>query len=93
MGYIMEGMTIHEILVCEENFQVQVEKVIILNASLSIPINEEIYLVGHVVRSFIAWLQSLALMDGDQQQPARKVAHKKGKRAGKWGSQPKSPHT
>ena len=82
MRYITEGMNIHGIPVGEDNFRVQLENVIILNISLPILINEEIYLVGHVVGSFVAWLQSLVLIDGDQQQP-RKYASKKRKRAGK----------
>ena len=41
MGYIMECMNIHRILVDKENFRAQIKKVIIPNASLPIPINEK----------------------------------------------------
>ena len=61
MGYITEGMNIHGILVGEDNFRVQIEKVIIPNAPLPIPINKEMYLVGHVVGSFVTWPQPLVL--------------------------------
>ena len=45
-------------------------------------INEEMYLVEHMVRLFVTWPQSLVLMDGDQQKP-RKYTPKKRKKAGK----------
>ena len=69
----------------------QIEKVLIQNASLLIPINEEMYLVGHVVGSFVAWPQSLVLMDGGQQ--PRKMLQKgeKKKRPGKQVSQEHEP--
>ena len=77
MGYIMEDMNIHGILVGEQIFR---EKVIIPNASLPIPINEEMHLVRLMVGLFVAWPQSLVLMDDDQQQPMRKLAPKKRKK-------------
>ena len=53
------------------------------------------YLVGHVVGSFVAWPMSLVLMDSDQQ--PRKYASKKkkkmGRGAGKRVSEPKTPQT
>ena len=78
MGYITEGMNIHGIPVDEENYRVQIEKVLIPNVSLHIPINKEIYFIGHVVGSFVAWPMCLVVKDGDQQQ--RKHAPKKEKK-------------
>ena len=79
MGYITEGINIHGIPVGIENYRVQIEKVLIPNASLPISIIEEMYFVGHVIGSFVACPMCLVVMDGDQQ-PKKMLQRKKKKK-------------
>ena len=68
-----------------------IDKVLIPDALLLIPINEEMYLVGHITSTFFAWPMCLVVMDGDQQ--PKKYAPKKKKGTGKGTSQPIAPMT